>query len=67
MALGISGLAVCTRAGIARSRLSDLEGGLAKPRPDELTRLSEAIESLAAAQVRMRKVASELGWPFGVV
>lgn len=67
MALALPGLVVCARAGIGRSRLSDIERGLVVPRPDELTRLSQAIESLATAQARMRKVAAEVGWPQGAI
>jgi transcriptional regulator with XRE-family HTH domain len=63
----LSGELVCHRARFSRSRLSDIERGLVRPRPDEVLRLSQAIEELAAAKTRIRQVAAEVGWPSGAV
>lgn len=67
MALGLSGRLVCGRARIGRTRLSDVEQGLVEPRPDELERISTALEQLATAKSRLQQVAAEVGWPEGAL
>jgi len=62
-AAGIPGSAVCLKAGIARSRLSDIERGYVHPRPEEATRISAALEQLINAKLRIDAVAAEVGWP----
>ena len=59
----ISGQIVCSRAGIARSRLSEIERGYVNPAPSEAKRIADAIESLKHAKQRVAAVAAEVGWP----
>lgn len=63
VAAGIPGSAVCLKAGIARSRLSDIERGYVHPRPEEAIRISAALEELIDAKIRIDAVAAEVGWP----
>lgn len=67
MSLGLSGRLVCGRARIGRTRLSDLEQGLVEPSPEELKRISTALDQLAAAKSRLQEVAAEVGWPQGAI
>lgn len=62
-ALGLSGRLVCGRARIGRTRLSDLEQGLVKPRPGELELIFQVLDDLATAKERLEQVAVEVGWP----
>lgn len=66
-AAGISGSLVCMKAGIARSRLSDIERGYVAPDPDELARILSAIDDLARARKKIIAVAAEAGWPVTAV
>ena len=63
VASGIAGRLVSGRAGIERSRLSDIERGYVRPRPDELNRLERALNELIKAKGEVEKVAAEMGWP----
>lgn len=58
---GLSGIAVCRKAGISRTRLSDLERGHTIPSPRELERIASAIGELLAAQTEVRQLAVQLG------
>jgi len=60
---GLSGIVVCKKAGIARSRLSDIERGYGSATPDELARITAAIEDLARVKREIDRVAKAGGWP----
>lgn len=62
--VGISGQVLCARAGISRSRLTEIERGYFTPREDELRRLNRALDKLIAARRRVEAVALEVGWPW---
>jgi transcriptional regulator with XRE-family HTH domain len=59
----ISGYAVCLKAGIGRSRLSEIERGHIQPSEDEVARLQAAIDQLIQARHKVEAVAAEVGWP----
>lgn len=65
--LGIPGTVVSARAGICRSRLSDIEQELVTPRPEELQRLEQALTELNAAKSQLRSLAATLGWPNSLI
>ena len=46
LANNIPGLVVCSRAGVSRTRLSDIERGYVQPRDDEWIRLNRALNDL---------------------
>jgi transcriptional regulator with XRE-family HTH domain len=60
---GLAGQLVCNKAGIARSRLSDLERGYLKPTADECKRINQAITALKEARSQLAQVAVKVGWP----
>jgi transcriptional regulator with XRE-family HTH domain len=60
---GLAGQLVCNKAGIARSRLSDLERGYLKPTADECKRINQAINVLIEAKNQVAQVAAQVGWP----
>jgi predicted transcriptional regulator len=62
---GIPGGLVCRKAGIVRSRLSDIERGYVTPRADEIQRLTDALEELIAGKSVIEAAAAEIGWPTG--
>jgi transcriptional regulator with XRE-family HTH domain len=62
-AAGIAGSLVCKKAGIARSRLSDIERGYVVPSQVEIARLSVALDELTLAKQKIAAVAAEEGWP----
>jgi transcriptional regulator with XRE-family HTH domain len=62
IAAGIPGAAICVRARIARSRLSDVERGYVTPTPEEMSRLREALhQELVEAREKVDAVAAEVG------
>jgi transcriptional regulator with XRE-family HTH domain len=63
LAVGVSGSALCARAGISRSRLSDIERGYVQPKAQELRRIERALLELVQARSRMAALAKEVGWP----
>jgi transcriptional regulator with XRE-family HTH domain len=63
IAAGLVGLQVCGRAGITRGRLSDIERAYVMPRPDELARLTAALDDLIASKNRIDAVLAAEGWP----
>ena len=63
LANNIPGLVVCSRAGVSRTRLSDIERGYVQPREDEWVRLSRALDELILARQRVAQVATQVGWP----
>jgi transcriptional regulator with XRE-family HTH domain len=62
-AAGIAGVLVCAKAGIARSRLSDIERGYVKPPADEIARSANALDDLTRAKRKIAALAAEEGWP----
>lgn len=61
-AYGIPGHAVCGRAGnFDRSRLSLIENGLVDGRPDELQRITAAIDDIIRTRQRVERLAAEEG------
>ena len=62
---GISGRLLCVKAGIDRSRLSDIERQYVEPSDHELQRIERALVALIQAKERVEKVAAEVGWPMG--
>jgi Helix-turn-helix len=67
VAEGIPGSLVSQRAGISRSRLSDIERGYVQPSDKELTKIETALHELIEAKRRVSEVASECGWPLSAV
>ena len=63
-AAGIPGSAVSSKAGIHRSRLSEIERGYITPSEEELGRLNRALDALIDARKKVAEVAAEVGWPF---
>ena len=61
--MGIPGHLVCAKAGVGRSRLSDIERGYVHPSDGELDRIGRALEELISVKRKLSAVASELGWP----
>ena len=59
---GISGRLLCVRAGIERSRLSDIERGYLEPSADEVSRIEKALAVLVEARAKVAQVAEEVGW-----
>jgi transcriptional regulator with XRE-family HTH domain len=62
---GIAGNVLCKKFGMARSRLSDIEQGFVTPSPEELARLSAALDELIEAKAFIDRVAASVGWPAG--
>lgn len=60
---GIAGAVVCVRAGISRSKLSEIERGLAKPSNEVLKHLEATVADLIRAKKRLAAVAEQEGWP----
>jgi transcriptional regulator with XRE-family HTH domain len=56
---------LAAKAGVNRSRLSNLERGYAQPTEEELQRLTNALEQLIAAKASIQKTAAAVGWPLG--
>ena len=63
IAAGIAGALVCAKAGIARSRLSDIERGYVAPSGVEIARIDLALDDLTRAKRKIAAVAAEEGWP----
>jgi transcriptional regulator with XRE-family HTH domain len=62
-AAGIAGSLVCVKAGIARSRLSDIEREYVVASLQEITRIMAALDELSRAKRKIAAVAAEEGWP----
>lgn len=65
--IGIAGHLVCRRAGIGRSRLSDIERGYVQPSQAEMDRIGQALEELARAKKKLEATAAECGWPLSAL
>jgi predicted transcriptional regulator len=61
--IGIPGHLLCRRAGIGRSRLSDIERGYVQPSEGEIDRIDRALEELSRAKEKLKAAAAECGWP----
>jgi transcriptional regulator with XRE-family HTH domain len=59
----IAGSLLCKKAGIARSRLSDIERDYVEPSEVEIALLSVALDELTRAKQKIAAVAAEEGWP----
>ena len=62
-AAGITGWLICAKAGIARSRLSDIERGYVTAPEEEIARINAALDDLARVKRKIAAVAAEEGWP----
>lgn len=62
---GIPGRVLCSRAGISRGRLSDLERGYISISAAEQGLLEAALDQLIEARRRIESLAAEVGWPAG--
>jgi transcriptional regulator with XRE-family HTH domain len=60
-AAGIPGYAICQVAGIARSRLSDVERGYVTASPEDLQRIDYAIEQILRTRKHLSALATEAG------
>jgi transcriptional regulator with XRE-family HTH domain len=60
---GVSLDMVCLKSGIDRCRLSLAERGLARLSPDQLQRVSGAIDDLGAKKRVINEFAAGIGWP----
>ena len=60
---GITGAILCLKAGIGRTRLSDIERGYVEATPAELQCLTEALAELITARQKIRRAAADVGWP----
>jgi transcriptional regulator with XRE-family HTH domain len=60
---GIAGSLLCTKAGIARSRLSDIERGYVAASEEEMLRIDAALDELIRAKRKIAALATAEGWP----
>ena len=65
-AAGIPGSLVCMKAGIARSRLSDIERGYVTATEEEVERIHATLEELARTKRKIAAIAAEEGWPLSL-
>jgi len=57
----LTGQDVCNRANITRSRLSAIENGYLSATPEELDRVSSAIDAIVDARKRVQQMAASAG------
>jgi transcriptional regulator with XRE-family HTH domain len=62
----ITGEILCKKAGLSRTRLSEIERGYREATSDEARQLTAALQDLIAAKEKMDAFAVEVGWPVGV-
>jgi transcriptional regulator with XRE-family HTH domain len=67
VAAEISATLLAAKAGVNRSRLSNLERGYVQPTEEELQRLTCALEQLIDVKTAVEKMAAAVGWPLGEV
>ena len=60
---GITGGVLCRKAGIDRSRLSQIERGYIQPSEEEFRRIGDALEGLLLAKKQLVAAAVKVGWP----
>ena len=63
MAAEIPATLLAAKAGVNRSRLSNLERGYAQPTQEELERLHASLEDLVRAKAVIQQAAASVGWP----
>jgi AraC-like DNA-binding protein len=63
MSAGIPGRVLSAKAGMSRTRLSDIERGYVRPVTGELDRIYEALNLLIEAHEKIAAIAKECGWP----
>jgi predicted transcriptional regulator len=56
---------LAAKAGVNRSRLSNLERGYAQPTDEEVQRLNTALDELIQAKSVIDRAAASVGWPIG--
>ena len=61
VAAEITGHAVCQRARIPRSRLSDIENAHVTATPDEIQRIEAAIDDIIATRAQVESMAAAAG------
>jgi transcriptional regulator with XRE-family HTH domain len=54
---------LAAKAGVNRSRLSNIERGYVQPTEDELQRLTAALQNLLHAKSVIQQAAASVGWP----
>jgi transcriptional regulator with XRE-family HTH domain len=59
----ISGAVLCKRAGIGRTRLSEIERGHVVPSPETLERIETALADLIRTKRKLAALAVQEGWP----
>jgi hypothetical protein len=59
---GIPGSMLCQKAGIGRSKLSDLENGYVTVPDEEQQRIEAVLDELIAARRKINQLAADLGW-----
>ena len=64
---GITGVMLSKRAGIQRTKLSDIERGYVEIGQKEMDRIEDGLNELIAAKKRVQSVARECGWPVTAV
>ena len=62
----IAGRLLCLRAGVDRTRLSNIERGYVQPSESELGRITAALEGLIQARQKVATFAAEVGWPMAL-
>jgi transcriptional regulator with XRE-family HTH domain len=64
---GISGAVLCTRAGVDRARLSNIENEHISPLPDEIERLEAALSQLMEAKQKVIRYAETCDLPLSAL
>lgn len=59
----IPGYVLCKKAGLHRSRLSDIERGAAVPSLEEVERIKQALLDLIEVRSKVEDYARQCGWP----
>jgi transcriptional regulator with XRE-family HTH domain len=54
---------VAAKAGVNRSRLSNIERGYIQPTEEEMNRLDASLEQLISAKAVIQQAAASVGWP----
>jgi hypothetical protein len=67
VAAGISGVILCVKADIGRTRLSGIERETILASPDEAARIETALEQLILAKQECNRLAASMGWPTAVI
>jgi transcriptional regulator with XRE-family HTH domain len=65
VAADITGDILSVKAGLSRTRLSEIERESRRPTQDEAIRLRKALDDLIDAKQRIEEFAAQVGWPMG--